>query len=207
MIRILLVEDQYFARVALHTVIDGQPGMRIVAETPSAADAAALYEEHRPDLCIVDLRLPNGSGFKVMTQIRQMHEAALFVVLSNYSGSEDVHRALQCGARAYLTKDAGAEELLAAIAKVHEGSQYLPRSLAHLLEQRHPDDELTARELDVLTALSSGLSNRDIALRLGIAEKTVRLHLTHIFQKLGVEDRTQAVLEAIQRGLVHLGSG
>lgn len=205
MIRILLVEDQYFARIALHTVVDGHEGMQIVAETPSGEDAVRLYAEHRPDLCIVDLRLPGMSGLEVMAQIRHQDADAAFVVLSNYSGSEDVHRALRAGASAYLTKDAGADELIAAIRAVHQGRQYLPEALSHLLEHRHPDDELTARELDVLTALASGMSNRDIADRLGIAEKTVRLHLTHVFQKLGVADRTQAVLEANRRGLVHLG--
>jgi DNA-binding NarL/FixJ family response regulator len=204
MLTVLLVEDQYFARLALHTVIDSRDDMRIIAETGIGSEALALYQKHRPAVVIMDLRLPGMPGFDAIRQIRAADPDARIMVLSNYDGSEDVHRALQAGAMAYLTKDAGAPELVEALLAVQRGKTYLPPGVRHLLENRQSVDELTARELEVLGLLSEGLSNRDIGERLGIAEKTVRIHMTHIFDKLGVEDRTQAVLTAIQRGLVHL---
>ncbi|MDZ4803021.1 MAG: response regulator transcription factor [Bryobacteraceae bacterium] len=204
MLAILLVEDQYFARLALHTVVDSREDMKIVAETASGAEALPLYRKHRPDLVIMDLRLPGMSGFDAIRAIRAEDAAARIVVLSNYDGSEDVHRALDAGALAYLTKDAGADDLIEALLAARRGRQYLPLALRGLLENRIPSDQLTARELEVLELLTGGMSNRDIGERLGIAEKTVRIHMTHIFDKMGVEDRTQAVLAAIQRGLVHL---
>jgi len=204
MLAILLVEDQYFARLALHTVVDSREDMKIVAETASGAEALPLYRKHRPDLVIMDLRLPGMSGFDAIRAIRAEDAAARIVVLSNYDGSEDVHRALDAGALAYLTKDAGADDLIEALLAARRGRQYLPLALRGLLENRIPSDQLTARELEVLELLTAGMSNRDIGERLGIAEKTVRIHMTHIFDKMGVEDRTQAVLAAIQRGLVHL---
>ena len=203
-LRILLVEDQYFARLALQTVVHSRDDMRIVAETGTGAEAVRLYREHRPGLVIMDLRLPGMSGFDAIREIRAVDPAARIMVLSNYDGSEDVHRALSAGAMAYLTKDAGADDLIEAILTVQKGRRYLPPELRGLLEDRVAADELTARELEVLELLSEGMSNRDIGERLGIAEKTVRIHMTHILDKLGVEDRTQAVLTAIQRGLVHL---
>jgi DNA-binding NarL/FixJ family response regulator len=202
-IRILLVEDQYFARVAMHSVLDGREDMQIVAETPNGAEALPLFERHRPDLVIMDLRLPGLSGFEAIKQLRAANPAARIVVLSNYDGSEDVHRAISAGATAYLTKDAGAEELVEAIRSAYRGRRYLPKSLAGLLAQRHADDELTARELEVLELLAQGLSNREIGDRLDIAEKTARIHVSHILDKLGVADRTQAVIRAFERGIVH----
>jgi DNA-binding NarL/FixJ family response regulator len=203
-LRILLVEDQYFARLALHTVIDCRDDMRIVAETASGSEAAALYRQHAPDLTIMDLRLPGMSGFTAIAAIRAADPRARIVVLSNYDGSEDVHRALDAGAMAYLTKDASADELIEALQAVARGRRFLPPALSGLLRERLEADELTPREAEVLALLAQGLSNREIGERLEIAEKTVRIHLTHIFDKLGVADRTQAVLTAIHRGLVHL---
>lgn len=203
MIRILIVEDQYFARLALRTVIDGRGDMEIVAETQSGLESLALYRQHEPDVVIMDLRLPGLSGFDAIRAIREESPDARIVVLSNYDGSEDVHRAVEAGAVAYLTKDASAEELVSAIESATRGKRYLPPALARLLNQRHPADELTSRELEVLELLAQGMSNQDIGTTLGIAEKTVRIHMTHIFEKLGVTDRTQAVITAVQRGLVH----
>jgi len=204
MTRILLVEDQFFARMALHAVVNSRDDMRIVAETARGDEAVRLYREHKPDLVIMDLRLPGLTGFDAIRDLRAADPEARIMALSNYSGSEDVHRVVTAGAMAYLTKDAGADELIEAIQTVRRGRRYLPEELKNLLQDRAASDELTAREMEVLELLSEGLSNRDIGDRLGIAEKTVRIHMTHIFDKLGAEDRTQAVLKAIQRGLVHL---
>ena len=203
-IRILLVEDQFFARVALHTVIDSRTDMRIVAEIDRGSEALSMFRECGPDVVIMDLRLPGLSGFEAIRLIRAEAPLARIVVLSNYDGSEDVHRALDAGAMAYLTKDANDDELVAAILAVFRGKRYLPAALAALLDERVSQDELTAREQEVLSLLAEGMSNQEIADQLGIAEKTVRIHMTHIFDKLGAADRTQAVITAHQRGLVHL---
>jgi len=202
--RILLVEDQSIARLALHTIIDPRPDMQIVAETGRGDDAVALFDEHLPDVTVMDLRLPGVSGFEAIAAIRKRHPAARILVLTNYEGSEDVHRALQAGALAYLTKDAGKEELIQAILAVHRGKRYLPAPVGALLAERSPGAGLTERELEVLRLLARGLSNRALAETLGISENTVRIHVAHILQKLGVDDRTQAVITAIQRGIVHV---
>jgi DNA-binding NarL/FixJ family response regulator len=204
MIRILVVEDQYFARVALHTVIDSRSDMRITAETMRGDEALRAFRKSEPDVVIMDLRLPGASGFDAIRSIRGETPDARIVVLSNYEGSEDVHRALDAGALAYLTKDSSDDELIAAILAVHRGKRFLPGNVKTLLDQRGFGNELTAREAEVLELLAEGCSNQEIADRLQIAEKTTRTHMTHIFDKLGVTDRTQAVITAHQRGLVHL---
>jgi DNA-binding NarL/FixJ family response regulator len=205
-VRILLVEDQSIARLALHTIIDPRPDMRIVAETGRGDEAPALYDQHRPDVVIMDLRLPGLSGFDAIARIRLRHPSARILALTNYEGSEDVHRALHSGALAYLTKDTAKEELIQAILAVARGKRYLPPSVSALLAERTPGSDLTDRELDVLRLLAQGCSNRALAESLGISENTARIHVTHILQKLGVEDRTQAVLTAIRRGIVHVDS-
>lgn len=202
--RILLVEDQPIARLALHTVIDARPDMKIVAETGQGAAAVELYRQHNPDLVIMDLRLPIMSGFEAIERIRKLAPTAKILVLSNYEGSEDVHRTLQSGAMAYLTKDVGKEELIEAILAVLAGKRYLPPAVAALLAGRMPGSDLTDRETDVLRLLVKGFTNKEIGDALGIAENTVRIHVSRILDKLDATDRTQAALVAIQRGLVHV---
>ncbi len=203
-IRILLVEDQYFARLALHSVIDAREEMRIVAESANGAEAVALYRAHRPDLVMMDLRLPGLSGFDAIRAIRNENPEARILVLSNYEGVADVERALTLGALGYLTKDADADLLLEAILRVHRGHRYLPPSLARLLEYGQDLDPLTARESQIVELIAEGLSNKEIGARLGIAEKTVRVHMTHILDKMGATDRTQLLIIALQRGIIHL---
>jgi DNA-binding NarL/FixJ family response regulator len=203
-VRILIVEDQYFFRLALRTTIESRDDMTIVAETGKGAEALPLCREHRPDVVIMDLRLPDISGFEAIEMLHKELPAIGVMVLSNYEGSEDVHRALAAGALAYLTKDASAEELASAILSVRNRKRYIPVSVSALLAQRLPGTELTERELDVLRLLAKGHSNRETGEHLGISENTVRIHVSRILDKLGVTDRTQAVLLAIQRGLVHV---
>jgi DNA-binding NarL/FixJ family response regulator len=203
-IRIVVVEDQYFFRLALRTTIESRADMIIVAETDKGSEALALCREHRPDVVLMDLRLPGLSGFKAIDLIHREMPGVGVLVLSNYEGSEDVHRALSAGALAYLTKDASAEILIAAILSVRAGRRFVPPSVGALLAERVPGSELTGRELEVLRLLAKGQSNREVGEQLGIAENTVRIHVSRILDKLGVTDRTQAVLLAIQRGLVHV---
>lgn len=203
-IRILLVEDQYFFRLALRTTMESRADMRIVAETDRGAEAVELCRRHTPDVAIVDLRLPGMSGFEVLEAVRRDAPTVRTLVLSNYEGSEHVRRAVEAGALAYLTKDASSEELLGAVLSVSQGQRYATKPVTALLSERVPGAELTERELDVLRALARGKSNREIALDLGIAENTVRIHMGRILSKLGVADRTQAALAAVQRGLAQV---
>ena len=203
-IRILVVEDQFFFRLALRSMVEARGDMAIVAETSKAREALALFREHQPDIAIIDLRLPDASGLEAIAAIRRHDAKARMLVLSNYEGSEDIHRALQAGALAYLTKDAGSEDLVQAILAVAQGKRYLSPAVAATLSGRVSGDDLTDRERNVLQLLAQGCSNREISGRLKIAENTVRIHVSRILDKLQAVDRTQAVLAAIHRGLVHL---
>lgn len=203
-IRVLLVEDQFFARLALHTVIDARSDMRIVAETGNGAEVLTLFRQHHPDVTIMDLRLPGMSGFDAIRELRRADSGARIVVLSNYEGTDDVRRALQMGALGYLTKATDAESLIQAILCVYQRQCYLPLDLASLLGEYPDVDPLTAREREIVALLAEGLSNREIGARLGIAEKTVRVHMTHILDKMGADDRTQLLILAVQRGMIHL---
>jgi DNA-binding NarL/FixJ family response regulator len=203
-IRILIIEDQFFFRLALHSLIDARADMVVVEEADKARIGIDRYFACRPDVTIMDLRLPDLSGVDAISAIRQRDPKAQILVLSNYEGSEDIHRALRAGALSYLTKDASGEELLRAIQAVASGKRYLSPAVGATLAARVPDAKLTDREADVLKLLAQGCSNREIAARLRIAENTTRIHVSRILDKLEVDDRTQAVLVAIQKGLVHL---
>jgi DNA-binding NarL/FixJ family response regulator len=163
-----------------------------------------MFRKLRPDVAVVDLRLPRISGFDVIAMLKREFSTVRIVVLSNYQGSEDIYRAVQNGAMAYLTKDASGEELLNAIQNVNRGLRYLPHAALGRLAERMPAVELTPRESEVLACITKGCSNREIAEELGIAEKTVRIHVSAVLEKMGARDRTQATIFALQRGLVHL---
>lgn len=203
-VRVLLVEDHFLARMALRGVLHGRPDMILVAEAGNGMQAVELYREHRPDVTVMDLGLPQVSGLEAIKRIRRLDASAHILVLTNFGGSEDVHRALEAGASAYLGKDTGGDELIAAILAVHHNQRYLPAPIATLLAERDPENDLTARELAVLDLLVKGCTNRDIAHALGMAEKTARIHMSNILRKLEVADRTEAAVAALQRGIVHL---
>lgn len=203
-IRVLLIEDHFLARMALHSVLSGHAQIEVVGEACDGEAGIAMYRKLRPDVAVVDLRLPRISGFEVIALIKREFPSARMVVLSNYHGSEDIYRAVQNGAMAYLTKDASGEELLNAIQTVDRGLRYLPHIALGRLAERMPAVELTPRETEVLSCITKGCSNREIADELGIAEKTVRIHVSAVLEKMGARDRTQATIFALQRGLVHL---
>lgn len=203
-IRVLLVEDHFLARIALHSVLSAHAQIEIVGEACDGEAGLGMYRSLRPDVAVVDLRLPRISGFDLITQIRSEFPSAHLVVLSNYSGSEDIYRAVRSGAMAYLTKDASGEQLLNAIENVHRGLRYFPHVALDRLAERTPAVDLTPRENEVLVCITQGRSNREIAEELGIAEKTVRIHVSSLLDKMGARDRTQATIFALQRGLVHL---
>lgn len=202
-IRVLLIEDHFLARMALHSVLSGHAQIEVVGEAGDGEAGLAMYRQLRPDVVVLDLRLPGVSGLDVIAQLRKEFSGARIVVLSNYRGSEDIYRAVRTGAMAYLTKDTSGEELLNAIRSVHRGLRYLPDHTLHRLVERVPVVELTPRESEVLTCITQGRSNREIAEELRIAEKTVRIHVSSVLDKMGARDRTQATIYALQRGLIH----
>lgn len=202
-IRVLLIEDHFLARMALHSVFGGHGGIVIVGEAADGEQGVSMYRTLLPDVVVLDLRLPRVSGFDVIKLLRKERTPARIVVLSNYQGSEDIYRAVQSGAMAYLTKDVSGEEVINAIQSVHRNLRYLPRVALDRLAERMPAVELTPREREVLLCITHGRSNREIAEELGIAEKTVRIHVSSMLGKMGVRDRTQATIYALQRGLVH----
>jgi DNA-binding NarL/FixJ family response regulator len=203
-IRVLLIEDHFLARMALRSVLSERSDIVIVGEASDGASGVELYQKCAPDVTVMDLRLPGVNGFEAIAAIRKLCKTAKIAVLSNYEGSEDIYRAIRNGAMAYLTKDASGEEVVEAIVTVHRGMRYLPPiARDRLAERTSLVVELTPREHEVLTCITRGHSNRDIAEELHIAEKTVRLHVSSVLDKMGVRDRTQAAIYAIQRGLVH----
>ena len=203
-ITVLLVEDHFLARIALRSVLAGHSQIRVIGEAADGEQGLLMYRTLLPDVMLLDLRLPGTSGFDVLTRLRREFPDARVVVLSNYQGSEDVYRAVRSGAAGYLTKDASGQELIDAITTVHRDFRYLPRTALDRLAERTSATDLTPRETEVLTCITQGRSNREIAEHLHISEKTVRIHVSAVLEKMGARDRTQATIFALQRGLIHL---
>jgi len=203
-IRILIAEDHLIARVGVKTIINAQPDMKVVAEAANGLQAVELFRKHRPDVSLMDVRMPEMNGVEATQAIRAEFPDAHIIALSTYGGDEDVRRALQAGARAYLTKDVLHDELIRAIHAVHSGGKYLPPGVAAALESSALPAGLSAREAEVLALIVKGYGNKQIAYTLGIAEHTVKNHVKSILSKLSVDDRTQAATAAIQRGIIHL---
>ena len=203
-IRILITEDHLIARVGLKTIIGMQPDMRVVAEAANGAQAAELYRKHKPDITLMDVRMPVMSGVDAVIAIRAEFPEARIIALSTYGGDEDIRRALAAGVRSYLTKDVLHDELIRAIRAVHAGATYLPPAVAAALEASIFPADLSSREIEVLELIVKGHGNKQIAFELGIAEHTVKNHVKNILSKLGADDRTQAATAAIQRGIIHL---
>jgi DNA-binding NarL/FixJ family response regulator len=204
MIRILIAEDHLIARVGVKTILNTQPDMNVVAEAANGAQAVELHRQHRPDITLMDMRMPGTSGMEAVAAIRAEHPLARIIALSTYGGDEDIRRALDAGVRAYLTKDVLHDEMIRAIHAVHAGETYLPPSVRAALDASSLPASLSARELEVLALIVKGHGNKQIAYALGIAEHTVKNHVKSILSKLDVEDRTQAATAAIQRGIIHL---
>ncbi|HEV2666669.1 MAG TPA: response regulator transcription factor, partial [Blastocatellia bacterium] len=174
------------------------------AEAASGTAAEALFRSERPDVTLVDLRLPDMSGADLISRLRSEFPEAVFIVLTTYDGDEDIHKALEAGAQAYILKGMSHNELVNAIRTVHSGLKYIPASVSKSLAERPPHSELSARELEVLELIVKGRSNREIGEALGISEATVKWHVNIILSRLNVSDRTQATVAALQRGIVHL---
>lgn len=202
-IKVLIVDDHPLMRVGIAAIIDGQPDMMTVAQAASGEEGLDLYDRHLPDVTLMDLRLPEMSGVETIRWIRQRHPHARFVVLTIYEGDEDIHQALEAGAQGYIIKGMPYELLVQALQRVNSGGRFLPPPVERALEFRTPDSELSHRERQVLKLLAMGNSNKRIGEILGITEATVKSHVSAILARLNAEDRTQAVISALQRGLVH----
>jgi DNA-binding NarL/FixJ family response regulator len=203
-IRILIADDHFVVRMGLSTLINIQDDMSVVAEAANGKQAVEMFRALRPDVTLMDLRMPEMTGVEAIIAIRAQEPDARIIVLTTYDGDEDIYRAFQAGARAYLLKDMHHDDLLGALRAVHQGQRFIPPAIANRLAERIPRSELTTRELEVLKLIVKGMSNREIAATLFITEGTVKIHVNNLLGKLGVSDRTKAATTALQRGIVHL---
>lgn len=203
-IGVLVVDDHPLMRLGIAAMIDAQPDMHTLGQAESGEEALQLCARTSPEIVLVDLRLPGMSGVEVIRAIRQKNERVRFVVLTTYEGDEDIHQALEAGASGYIIKGMPAATLLDALRRVHSGKRCLPQPIAKILELRVPDSDLSPREREVLALIVAGKSNKEIAAELGISRATVKFHVSVIFSRMGVEDRTQAAVAALQRGLIRL---
>ncbi len=206
-IRVLSVDDHFLLQQGIATVINDQPDMHLVAQASNGTEAIRLYRDHRPDITLMDLRLPGLSGIDSMIAIREEFPGARVIILTTFDGDAEVQRALRAGASGYFLKSAPPKELVAAIRQVHAGSKRIqPEVLAQIAEHMGEED-LTAREIEVLQLVVAGQRNREIGEKLFISEETVKVHLKHIMEKLGARDRTHAVALAARRGIIRIASG
>jgi DNA-binding NarL/FixJ family response regulator len=203
-IRVMVVDDQAVVRQGIVALINTVADMAVVAEATNGQEAIEQFRAHRPDVTLMDLRMPVVGGVEAITRIRREFPNARIVVLTTFDGDEDIYRSLQAGAQGYLLKDMFFDELEEAVRKVHAGSRRIPTAVAEKLAERMSGSDLTARELEVLEQIVRGRSNKEIGSLLHISEATVKSHINNILSKLGVSDRTQAATKALQRGLVHL---
>ncbi|EEF58425.1 response regulator [Pedosphaera parvula] len=203
-IRILVADDHVTVLEGLVAIIGRQPDMSVVAQASNGRDAVARWQEHRPDVVLMDLRMPILDGVGVIDELRRMTDSARVIILTTFDSDADISRAIKAGAKGYLLKDAAREELLECIRKVYSGETSIPPSLVTKLAAGISSESLTSRELAVLSLLALGKSNKEIGVKLYISETTVKSHLRSIFAKLNVISRTEAIATASRRGLVQL---
>jgi DNA-binding NarL/FixJ family response regulator len=204
-IRVLTVDDHPLLQEGVAAIINHQSDMQLVAQASSGNEAIQRFREHRPDVTLMDLRLPDMSGIGTMIALRAEFPEARIVMLTTFEGDVEIQRALQAGAWGYLLKSMPPGELVEVVRRVHAGKRRIPTEVAARLADHLGEEDLTAREMDVLRHVADGSRNRDIAERLFISEETVKVHIKHIMEKVGASDRTQAVAIALRRGIIHLG--
>jgi len=203
-IRILSVEDHPLLREGIAAMINTQPDMLLVGAPANGTEAIEAFRALRPDVTLMDLRLPDLNGIEVMIAIRAEFPNARIIVLTTYEGDVDIQRALKAGAHGYMLKSVPPQEMVDTIRRVHAGQKCISPEIAAGLAEHMSDEDLSGREVDVLRNVATGNRNRDIAEKLFIAEETVKVHLKHILRKLGASDRTQAVAIGVRRGIIQL---
>ena len=203
-IRILSVEDHPLLREGIAAIVNSQPDMSLVGSPSNGKEAIEEFRNLRPDITLMDIRLPDLNGIEVMIAIRTEFPNARIIVLTTFEGDVEVQRALKAGAHGYLLKSMHPQQMVDTIRQVHSGHKCISPEIAAGLAEHMSDEDLSGREVDVLRHVATGNRNRDIAERLFIAEETVKVHLKHILRKLGANDRTQAVAIGVRRGIIHL---
>lgn len=203
-IRVLIADDHPVVRQGLAAMIEHEPDMTVVGQASDGRDALEIFRQLRPDVTLMDLRMPDMGGVAAITAICGEFDDARIIVLTTYDGDEDIYRGLRTGAKGYLLKDAEPEKLLEAIRAVNRGQKYIPPTVGAKLAERMGNPELSERELEVLRLMATGKSNQEISAALCITEGTVKFHVNNILSKLGVKDRTQAVIAALKRGIASL---
>jgi len=203
-IRVLTVDDHPLLREGIAAIIKSQSDMTLVSQASGGNEAIRQFREHRPDITLMDLRLPDLSGIDALIAIRTEFPEARVLILTTFEGDVEIQRALQAGARGYVLKNTPPSQLLQVIRQVHAGRKGVPADVASQLAEHMGDESLTAREVEVLQQVAGGNRNRDIAELLGISEETVKVHIKHLMDKLGAKDRTQAITIAVRRGIIHL---
>jgi DNA-binding NarL/FixJ family response regulator len=202
-IRILLVDDHAVIRMGLTTAASDAADMEVVAGVENGRDAIEAFRRHRPDIVVLDLRLHGIGGIETMQALREEFKDVRILIFSSFAKGEEVFRAMKAGATGFVLKEMPLERLLEAIRVVHRGEHYMPPEIAMRVGERLLA-QLSPREIEILHLLARGLSNKEIAAQLGVVEGTVKIHITNIFSKLGVNDRTQALIEAVKRGIVQI---
>jgi DNA-binding NarL/FixJ family response regulator len=203
-LRILVADDHYVVRMGVIAIIDNEPDMEVVAEAANGNQAIELFNQHKPDLVLLDSRMPLKNGVEVAKEIQSQNGAVRILMLTAFDGDEDIHKALTAGAQGYVLKSSTGEQLVPALRAVAAGEKWIPEEVADLLAKRNKFEPLTPRELEVLHELAKGLANKQIADVMNISMHTTKGYLKNILTKLHVADRTEAVTVAIQRGLIHL---
>jgi DNA-binding NarL/FixJ family response regulator len=203
-IRILVADDHYVVRMGVIAIINNEPDMEAVAEAANGTQAIELFNKHKPDLVLLDSRMPLKSGVQAAMEIRNQHGSARILMLTAFDGDEDIHKALAAGAQGYVLKSSTGEQLVPALRAVAAGENWIPAEVADRLAKRKGFEPLTPRELEVLHELAKGLANKQIADVMNISQHTTKGYLKNILTKLHVADRTEAVTVAIQRGLIRI---
>lgn len=203
-IRIVSVDDHPLLREGIAAIIHNQPDMEMVAQAATGKEAIQMFKQYRPDVTLMDIRLPDISGIDALIAIRTEFPDARIIMLTTFEGDVDIRRSLEAGARGYMLKNMPPKELVEVIRQVHKGKKRIPAEVAANLAEYFGDDNLSEREVEVLRHIAGGNRNRDIADRLFISEETVKVHIKHIMEKLSAHDRTEAVSIAIRRGIIQL---
>jgi DNA-binding NarL/FixJ family response regulator len=203
-IRVLCVDDHPLVRKGIASILANEPDMVLVAEANNGREAVSLFKEHKPDVTLMDLRMPEIDGTSATRMIRQEAPDARIIALTSYDGDQDIYRALEAGVRGYILKEMVHTEVVRAIRTVHSGKRLMPQEVAERLSEYFPQVALTPREVEVLGCVAKGMANKEIATRLGTASGTVKMHIQNILAKLGASDRTHAVTIAMERGILHL---